>query len=371
MKFVPTAFLLLATVAAAWAHDEKFSSSRVDVKPGGVTWSVDVSMQGLEKVIALPVNPVELTERQFRALQPEIVDYLRKCMRVEINGVETPGEPLSLEPLYETFVASGEKYIAHARQEFRFSSPSPVKTVLLAGAFFATKTDQHHAILVVSWDGARRSFSRYGSFELDLTARRVQPTFWSTGGEFLVWGMHHIFIGYDHISFLLALLLAARRLGEMVRIATSFTIAHSITLLLAALDVVRLPSAVTESLIAASIVYVAAENYFIQEARYRWVLTFLFGLVHGLGFSSVLHERLQDLDTIVLPVVSFNLGVELGQIAILLVAYPLLARIRKGSTPEASAIRQRLLVRIGSAPILLLGCFWLVDRVFQKGWMPF
>ena len=132
-----------------------------------------------------------------------------------------------------------------------------------------------------------------------------------------------------------------------------------------------MPSAVTESLIAASIVYVAAENYFIKEAKYRWVLTFLFGLVHGLGFSSVLRDRLQDLDAIVLPVVSFNLGVELGQVAILLVAFPLLAWIRKGATEESSALRQRRLVRIGSAPILLLGCFWLVDRIFQKNWMPF
>ncbi|HVR86595.1 MAG TPA: HupE/UreJ family protein [Planctomycetota bacterium] len=371
MKFAWTVLLLMISGAAAWAHDEKFSSSRVDVKEDGVTWSVDVSLQGLEKVVSLPASPVELTERQFRMLQPDIIQYLQTCMTVKINGLEVRGVPVATDPLYETFVASGVKYIAHARQEFRYPSGSPVKSVVLSGAFFATKTDQHHAILIVSWDGARRSFSRYGSFDLELTARRVQPTFWSTGGEFLIWGMHHIFIGYDHISFLIALLLAARRLGEMVRIATSFTIAHSITLLLAALDVVRLPSAVTESLIAASIVYVAAENYFIKEARYRWVLTFLFGLVHGLGFSSVLHERLQDLDTILLPVVSFNLGVELGQIAILLVAFPILAWIRKGRTEEDSARRQSRLVRIGSAPILLLGCFWLVDRVFQKGWMPF
>ena len=79
----------------------------------------------------------------------------------------------------------------------------------------------------------------------------------------------------------------------------------------------------------------------------------------------------RDLDSTVLPVVSFNLGVELGQIAILLVAFPILAWIRKGATEEESAKRQMKLVRIGSAPILLLGCFWLVDRVFQKGWMPF
>ncbi|HLY11329.1 MAG TPA: HupE/UreJ family protein [Planctomycetota bacterium] len=371
MKACWSLLFLLAAGSAALAHDEKFSSSRIDVGADGVTWSVDVSVQGLGKVLTLPASPTELSGRQFQALEPEMVTYLRRCLHVTINGIPVPAQPLSSEPLTETFVATGEKYIAHARLNFRFPSASPVQEVLLSGSFFAAQTAQHHAVLVVSWNGARRSFSRYGPFELELTPRRVQPTWWSTAGEFLVWGMHHIFIGYDHIAFLLALLLGARRLGDVVRVATSFTVAHSLTLLLAALDVLRVPSAVTESLIAASIVYVAAENFFIREAKHRWVLTFAFGLVHGLGFSSVLHERLQDLDSIVLPVVSFNVGVELGQLAILLLAFPVLAWLRNGATPEASRRRQWRLVRIGSSPILLLGSFWLVDRILQKGWMPF
>lgn len=352
-------------------HDEKFSSSRVDVASDGVTWAVDLSTQGLSTVVDLPVSPPELSERQLQALQPEIVKYLRSCMTLKINGTKVEGEPVRLEPVYETFVASGEKYIAHFWITFKYASTAKVGDLDLSAAFFATRTNEHHAIVLVSWDGGKRSYSRYGPFDLELTARRVQPTFWSTFGEFLVWGMHHIFIGYDHIAFLLALLLGAKRLGEVVKIATSFTVAHSITLLLAAQGVITLKSSITESLIAASIVYVAAENYFLKEAKYRWVLTFGFGLVHGLGFSSVLSERLKDLDSIVLPVLSFNVGVELGQLAILLVAFPLMAWIRKGDTEEASAKRQLRLVRIGSAPILLLGCFWLVDRIFQKGWMPF
>lgn len=371
MKPFCSALLLLAAGSAAWAHDEKFSKSSVDVDDAGVTWSVDVSMQGLGLVMTLPGDPVELSERQLQALQPEIVKYLRTCMKVEIDGAPVEGEAGALEPVYETFVASGEPYIAHARQVFRFRAAKPVRNILLAGAFFATKTDLHHAVLLVSWDGGRRSYSRYGPFELELNARRIRPTFWSTVGEFVVWGMHHIFIGADHIAFLLALLLAARKLGELIRIATSFTVAHSLTLLLAALDKIRMPSAATESLIAASIVYVAAENYFLKEAKHRWVLTFVFGLVHGLGFSSVLRDRLRDLDAIGLPVLSFNVGVELGQVAILLVAFPLVSWLRRGATPEESAKRQLRLVRIGSAPILLLGCLWLVDRVFQKDWMPF
>jgi hydrogenase/urease accessory protein HupE len=362
----------VAVLCLLAAHDEKVSASKVDVREDGVVWTVTVSLQGLQKVLEFPADPVELSDSQFRGMKDGIVRYLRTCMKLEINGVEVEGEAEGLEPVTEKFIATGEDYIAHARQSFRFRSASPVKRVSLAGAFFSTVTDRHHAVLSVSWNGAQRQFSRYGRFEqLELTASKVHPTFWSTAGEFLLWGMHHILIGFDHIAFLLALLLGTRKMGEMVRVVTSFTIAHSLTLLMAAKDLIRLPSAVTESLIAASIVYVAAENYFIKEARHRWILTFAFGLVHGLGFSSMLRDRLVDIDSITAPVVWFNLGVELGQIAILLVVFPLLGWIRKGSDDAASDRRQQLLVRIGSAPILLLGLGWMIDRIFQLEWMPF
>src|SRR5262249_35917631 len=145
----------------------------------------------------------------------------------------------------------------------------------------------------------------------------------------------------------LALLLAARKFREMLPAVTWFTGAHSLTLLLAALDVIRVPGQVTESLIAASIVYVAAANYFLIQDRHRWILTFLFGLVHGFGFSSVLRERLQDLDGVLVPVVAFNFGVEVGQVAILLVALPLLIWSRRAPDEGAVERRQRVLVQVG------------------------
>jgi hydrogenase/urease accessory protein HupE len=370
MRGIATVLFLLAG-ATAFAHDEKLSVSRVEVRPGEVVWTIDVALQGLQKVLEFPADPIDLSERQLQGLKGPIAQYLSKCLSVEINGRPAALEPGTVEPLYETFIASGEKYIAHARQQFVCRGGDPVKTLKLSLAIFSTLTDRHEAVLNVAWGGAPKTFKRTGPFEIELTQARVQPTFWSTAGEFLLWGMHHILIGYDHIAFLLALLLGARKIGEMIRVATSFTVAHSITLLLAATDVIRLPSRVTESLIAASIVYVAVENYFIRDAKHRWVLTFAFGLVHGLGFSSVLRERLQDIDSIAVPVVSFNVGVELGQIAILLVVFPVLAWIRKAADESAAARRQSLLVGIGSAPIALLGMAWLVDRVFQLNRMPF
>ena len=342
----------------------------MEVKPNEVLWTVDVGVAGLEKVVRLPAGELQLTEEELQDAKSDIVAYLQECLKVDINGNAVEGEPGALEPVYATG-ATGQKYISYARQHFRFPSTAEVKHVQVSARLFLTVIKNHQAAIIVSWAGVQKIFTKYGPFELDLTAGRLNPTILGTAAEFILWGMHHIFIGYDHIAFLMALLLAAQRLRDMVRVVTSFTVAHSITLLLAALDLIRLPGAVTESLIAASIVYVAVENYFITQGSHRWMLTFAFGLVHGLGFSSVLRERLQDLQSILVPVVSFNLGVELGQISILLLVLPVLTLIRRAPDDKARERRQWWLVRIGSAPIFLLGSFWLVDRVFQLGLMPF
>jgi hypothetical protein len=362
--------LFLFAAAPAFAHDEKLSVSQVEVKPGEVVWTIDVALQGLQKVLEFPVDPIDLSERQLQGLKGPITQYLSKCLSVEINGSPVPFEAGPLEPLYETFIATGEKYIAHARQQVVFRGGDPVKKVKLSLAIFSTLTDRHEALLRVSWGGAPKTFKRTGPFELDLTPSLVQPTFWSTAGEFLLRGMHALLAGVDHIAFLLALLLGARKTAEMIRSVSSFTVAHSITLLLAATSLIRLPGPVTQSLIAASILYVAVENCFIRDATHRWVLAFAFGLVHGLGFSSPLRDHLQDLDSIAVPVVSFNLGVELGQLAILLVVFPLLCWIRSAPDETAAARRQRLLATLGSTPILLLGAALLVDRIFQRNWFP-
>ena len=342
----------------------------MEIKPNEVLWTVDVGVAGLEKVVRLPAGELELTEAQLQAAKSDIAAYVLDSLKVEINGNPVEGEAGALEPVFATGT-TGQKYISYARQHIRFPSTSEVKRVQISSALFFTVIRNHQSAVIISWGPIQKVYNKYGPFQLDLTAARLNPTTLSTATEFILWGMHHIFVGYDHIAFLLALLLAAQRLRDMVRVVTSFTVAHSITLLLAALDVIRVPGSVTESMIAASIVYVAVENYFITEGRYRWVLTFAFGLVHGLGFSSVLRERLQDLSSIIVPVVSFNLGVELGQISILLVVFPVLSLIRRAPDEKTRERRQWWLVRIGSLPILLLGSFWLVDRVFQLGLMPF
>lgn len=180
-------------------------------------------------------------------------------------------------------------------------------------------------------------------------------------GSFFPLGIEHILTGYDHLLFLIALILRGGNLVQLLKIITAFTVAHSITLGLAALDVVTLPGVFVESVIALSIAYVALENLLPKYAiSRRWTVSFLFGLVHGFGFSSVLREIGLPKQNLVLSLLNFNLGVEAGQAAVAVLVVPILFRLRKYAwEPKA--------VMAASALILIAGLWWFVDRAFLGG----
>jgi hydrogenase/urease accessory protein HupE len=173
-------------------------------------------------------------------------------------------------------------------------------------------------------------------------------------------GVEHIWTGYDHLLFLLALLAVCASFRASVRVISCFTLGHSLTLALATLDWVNLPSRITEPLIAASIVYVGVENLLGRgaEPRGRGVLTFGFGLIHGFGFASVLRELGVGVNGsgLALPLFSFNFGVELGQIVIAALVLPLLWQLRKWEW------FLRLGVPAISALVVLAGLYWLIAR---------
>ncbi|KAB2897647.1 MAG: HupE/UreJ family protein, partial [Kofleriaceae bacterium] len=192
---------------------------------------------------------------------------------------------------------------------------------------------------------------------------------------FIRQGIHHVVTGLDHVAFVLALLLAiviardtggawqVRRLGPALRttaaVVSAFTVAHSLTLVIAALGYVELPGRLVESVIAASIVFTAAADVLRPEARWRLATAFGFGLMHGLGFARMLAELLPPGD-IVVPLLCFNVGVELAQLAIVAVAVPavwLLARAI--GAPRYRTIALPAL----AAPLVLFGTIWLVERL--------
>jgi hydrogenase/urease accessory protein HupE len=179
--------------------------------------------------------------------------------------------------------------------------------------------------------------------------------------EFLGLGVAHILTGYDHLLFLIGLLLVGGTLRSALQIITSFTCAHSITLALATLNVVNISPRITEPMIAASIVYVGLENVLQPAAPRRWLLTFGFGLIHGFGFASALRELGLGANnsSVVAPLFSFNLGVELGQLTIAAMALPLIWRYR-----TSPAFMKRF-VPVGSMMVALTGAYWLLQRTLS------
>jgi len=358
--------ILLA--ALLFAHDEGSSSSELRVSGREVLWAIDVGTLGLQRFMDLGAPPHKLTERSLDPFRDRIARFVAAGLSVQINGRDVAPEAVALEAIFEEIPPTDIRVLAKVRQTLRFRSEEDVERIDLSYHLFSDVVPNHRSVFVVAWGDRTREYVLSGRSALKLRAETLDTRWWSSAASFFGWGVHHIFIGFDHIVFLLALLLGARRLLDIVKVATSFTAAHSLTLLLSALEVIRIPVRVTESLIAISIIYVAVENYFLKDGRHRWMLAFSFGLVHGLGFSGSLRDLLTD--RILVPVLAFNVGIEAGQLAILSVAYPLFRALQRSPHEDVAAARRRRLVLAGSLPILLLGFGWLIERACGVSFMP-
>ena len=217
----------------------------------------------------------------------------------------------------------------------------------------------HHTIALIVWTGGSHSVA-FGA-EMREAKTLIGRTSGTQGaGSFFGLGIGHILTGYDHLLFLLVLILRGGGLLQLFKIVTAFTLAHTVTLGLAVFDVVVLPGTLVEAVIALSIAYVAAENLFPKYAiSRRWTVSFLFGLVHGFGFSSVLKEIGLPRDNLLLSLLNFNLGVEAGQAAVVLLLVPILMRLRQRPWEPK-------LVMTLSAIVLVVGLVLFVERVFFR-----
>ena len=255
----------------------------------------------------------------------------------------------------------------------RFSAACPRAPEALAISYrlFADFDPQHKGLLMLRVGDETRS----AIFSPEAASQRFvlgQPGTFDQFVQFFASGVEHIWTGYDHILFLISLLLPAalsRRgrswkpresfraaASDVFRIVTAFTLAHSITLALATLQIVALPSRLTESAIAFSVVLAALNNVFPIIGGRRWAVAGAFGLVHGFGFASVLIDLGLPEAALALALAAFNLGVEAGQIAIVLVFLPVAWRLRH--TP----LYRRVVMTGGSLFIAMLAAMWLVER---------
>ncbi|NQX69037.1 HupE/UreJ family protein [Paenibacillus alba] len=174
--------------------------------------------------------------------------------------------------------------------------------------------------------------------------------------SFFKLGMHHILSGYDHLLFLFSLLIARQTFKQYATMITAFTVAHSLTLTLTVLGIINVPAYIVEPAIALSICYVALDNMIRKNVSHRWVLTFLFGLIHGMGFADIMKEMVIPKNELAVDLISFNLGIEAVQISIVAILLPLLYFFHRWKLSRRAVIA-------ASGVVLVLGGIWLVERL--------
>ena len=328
--------------AAAEAHQQGVSYSDIAVEDGRARYDLTLSSHDLQDLDA--DHDGVISDDEVIAQYPALRRHFEHAVVVQAG--DTPC-PLSLQD----FVTDPTGSVT-----FRLRGPCPDAAPLrIAFELLATTGNPGYNLAKVRFHDTltEHVFTRNDTTLVIVRAEGLV----ATARRFFLLGVEHIATGYDHILFLLALLLIGGGLRALVGIVTAFTIAHSMTLALATLDIVALPTRLVESAIALSIAWVALENVLFDRAHGRWRITFLFGLVHGFGFASILREMHLPPQGMATSLVTFNLGVEAGQIVVVLLAYPVIAAIQR-------APRRRVIVATASTAILTLALYWFVERAF-------
>ncbi|GAC1344759.1 MAG: HupE/UreJ family protein [Myxococcales bacterium] len=358
--------LFLAS-GAADAHQQSLSFGELRVHGAQVEGRLRFSAADLLPLLHRPASDaaVKLTQRDLDAAGAALSGATVGELRLRSAGADCTASPGSA-----TLEAEDGVLIAAL-----WTCPGPVDDLEVRVGFLELISPGHtHLAKIVFDDGGpgevAQRIAQQGAETFAVTRARSTR---STALRFLRLGVLHIFTGFDHIAFLVGLLLLGGSFRTLVKIVTSFTLAHSITLALAALDLVVPPPRLIEPLIAASIVFVAAENLWALRAgggeaggraahaastlRHRWMLTFAFGLVHGFGFASALRELHLPRAGLAASLVTFNLGVEAGQLCIVAAILPLLGLLRRQRWFSPAG------VRLLSGAVGAAGLFWLLQRL--------
>jgi hypothetical protein len=337
--------LLFLGPAPAHAHPANVATAAIVIGDRDVQVALSANLFELDLVLALDRDldaAVDLAELERR--RADIVDYLRRTVSVEASGAVLAAE---VGPFA---IARGADGRALFETSMRFRSARALGPVVIRCAPLTELGADHTTLARITTGGTIAQFA----FRQGVTYER--GTGWPGRlGAFVRLGVVHIFTGWDHLAFLVGLLLAGGRLLTILGIVTAFTLAHSLTLSLAVLGLVTLPPALVEAGIAVSIVYVALENLLWPAHDWRWLVSFLFGLVHGFGFAGILAEMHLPRTGLALALAAFNIGVELGQIAVVLLVVPAVWWLARTHVHLA-------LTRSLSALLLVLGLVWLWER---------
>ncbi len=368
-RAVAMAWLVLMA-GTALAHKSSDSYLTVQAQGDQVSVQWDIALRDIQFAIGLDANgDDQITWGELQQKQRELQAWASSRLSLQRGGGACTFKPQALQ--VDEHTDGGYAVLAWSGRCPQQHGPLSIQYSLL----FDLDT-QHRGLLKLDLDGVTHSAV------LGPQSGVMQFAEATTAGaqfvQYLWQGVWHIWIGFDHILFLLALLLPAvllrRRWGRgsgvhgvsrfkdaslsVLAVVTAFTLAHSITLSLAALQIISLPSRLVESAIAASVVFAAANNL-VPMVQGRWLMAFFFGLIHGFGFASVLTELGLPTGALAVSVVGFNLGVELGQLAIVAVFLPLAFVLRHTPFYQGGVLVG------GSWAALLVALAWFVERAFD------
>ena len=386
LSFLMMFSLFLGTLFAstnAQAHKPSDSYLTMSVQTGGADVAVrwDIALRDLDYVLQLDRdNDGALTWGEVRARGDDITKYA--TANLALSSKDKACALITAAPMQLDKHSDG----TYAVLSLTAACGAAITEALQVKYSLLFDVDPSHRGLV-QWlaPGEKEALSVILGTESATQKLPLQaPSAWETFQQYVVEGAFHIWIGYDHILFLLSLLLPAvlifskvggenakkitliqpapsflAALKEVLKVVTAFTLAHSITLSLAALGVVSLPSRWVESAIAASIIVAALQNIRGVVDSKRWVMAFGFGLIHGFGFASVLADLGLPQNALITALVGFNVGIEGGQLAIVAVFMPLAFWLR------STKFYQVGIFKWGSVLIALLALYWFVQRAFD------
>jgi hypothetical protein len=357
----------------AWAHkpSDSYLTMRADGDQAEIAVRWDIALRDLDYVLGLDRDGNgDLTWGEVRTRGDDIAKYA--IDHLQVSGGEKACELKSTAPMQLDHHSDGTY---------------AVLTLAAKCASFEHGLKVHYSLLfdvdpthrgLIQWIAPGGLASQPLVFSGDSAEQSLQleaPSAWKTLKQYVIEGVWHIWMGYDHILFLLSLLLPAvllrmenkwepaaslkKSLVEVLKVVTAFTLAHSITLSLAVLGFVSLPSRFVESTIAASIIFAALNNLRGSIEKRRWVMAFTFGLIHGFGFASALADLGLPQGALALALVGFNLGVELGQMAIVTAFVPIAFALR------GTVFYRRYFMPVGSVVIAIVALYWFLQRAFD------